>query len=340
MQEPDVIDELDLAITNALHLAPRVPWTDLATVLGADATTLARRWRRLVDDGVARITVVPGRNAVNEWPSAYVDLRCANGAVRDVATVMAEHPEVFSIHHTAGTSQLMIVLAGGARMPTYLLQRLSTVPGVLDYAVHVVTDLPFETYRWQPRALTAEQQNRLRPFGPDGQDARPLRGRITELDTQIMASLCLDGRAGYREIAAAIGISPPVVARRLGRLLRERIIGLRCDVTRRKLGLTSAAFLRGSVDSRELVNARTHLGSRVPELRLITTVAGGANAHLSLWLRSASDLFRVEHLLTRELPSLRITDRIVVLQTMKLMGHLLDENEDYVRTVPIQVGHP
>ncbi|NED98671.1 Lrp/AsnC family transcriptional regulator [Phytoactinopolyspora halotolerans] len=338
MQDSNVIGELDLEITNALQLAPRVSWTDLGHVLNAEPTTLARRWQRLLDDGVARITVVPGRHTVTELLSAYVDLRCANGAVTEVARILTDHPEVLSIHHTAGSAQLMIVLSGGPRLPDYLLTRLGGIPGILEYAVHIVPDLLFETHRWHARALTADQQARLRELNAIGGTVSAGRRPRTEVDQQIIAKLCMNGRASQQELGAAVGLSAPAVARRLRRLLRDGVIRLRCDVARPRLGLPSAAFLRGMVDPRELSAAQQRLGDRVPELRLITALAGSSNAQLSVWLRSAADLFRVEERLNRELPSLTVKDRVLVLRTMKLMGHVFDDSQRYVRTVPLRIG--
>ncbi|MFC7741398.1 AsnC family transcriptional regulator [Nocardiopsis composta] len=51
--------EFDLSLINALQLTPRAAWSDLAPILDVDATTLARRWRRLEEAGLARITVFP-----------------------------------------------------------------------------------------------------------------------------------------------------------------------------------------------------------------------------------------------------------------------------------------
>jgi DNA-binding Lrp family transcriptional regulator len=337
MQDSNVLDELDLEIVNALQLAPRASWADLAPILGADPTTLARRWERLSADGIARVTVVPRRGTVSQQSVAYVELRCANGTIPEVAAALAADPDVLTIHHTAGPAQLMIVLTAGPRLPTYLLERIGPISGILDYGVHIITDLPFETHRWHIRALTADQQKRLRALGIGAGDEQPLRGRITDLDRALVTRLCLNGRASYRELGEQTGVSAPVVARRLGRLLRAKVIGLRCDVSRRRLGLPSAAFLRGTLDRAELNAAMSDLGARTPELRLITAVAGASNAQLSVWLRSTADLFRVEERLARDLPSLRITDRIVVLRTVKLMGHVLDDSERRIRTVPLNV---
>jgi AsnC-type helix-turn-helix domain len=47
------IDEIDIALLDAMHLQPRVSFEDLARVLDVSAVTAARRWHRLSQDGLA-----------------------------------------------------------------------------------------------------------------------------------------------------------------------------------------------------------------------------------------------------------------------------------------------
>ncbi|MFC7564574.1 AsnC family transcriptional regulator [Actinomadura namibiensis] len=54
------MDELDLALVNALQLDPRAPWSRLSGPLGVDAATLSRRWSRLTESGAAWVTCVAG----------------------------------------------------------------------------------------------------------------------------------------------------------------------------------------------------------------------------------------------------------------------------------------
>ncbi|MFI5084537.1 MAG: AsnC family protein, partial [Actinomycetales bacterium] len=50
------LSEDDLALINALQIAPRMSWADAADVLGVHATSLAARWARLRKQGVAWVT--------------------------------------------------------------------------------------------------------------------------------------------------------------------------------------------------------------------------------------------------------------------------------------------
>ena len=47
------LTEEDLALINALQIAPRLSWADAAEVLGVHATRLAARWERLRSAGAS-----------------------------------------------------------------------------------------------------------------------------------------------------------------------------------------------------------------------------------------------------------------------------------------------
>ncbi|MFC3996614.1 Lrp/AsnC family transcriptional regulator [Nocardiopsis sediminis] len=337
MQVSTEVDELDLALINALQIAPRASWSELSHTLDVDATTLARRWHHLEDSGLARITAFPRRAYLGRVHMAYLELTCRNGTVLDVATALAEDPSTLSIQFTAGTSHLLLTVASVQGLSDYLLNWIGGFEDVVAYRMHVVTGILFEAHRWQVRALAPEQRRRLLALTGADSGAPVPEGRITELDQRLLDRLCGDGRAGYQALAAALGVSPTTAARRLNRLLRGGIIGLRCDIARTELGWPAAAVLWGSVDARVLERARADLGTRIPELRLCSTIAGPQNTHFIVWLRSTADLQRVEQRLVEELPGLHIADRRMVLRTVKFMGNVLDSTERYVRAVPLRL---
>ncbi|WP_420158796.1 Lrp/AsnC family transcriptional regulator [Nocardiopsis sp. CNT-189] len=330
--------EFDLSLINALQLAPRAAWSDLAPILDADATTLARRWRRLEESGLARITVFPRERLTTRRNMAYLELTCRNGTVEQVASALAEDPGTLSIQFTAGSHQLLLTVAPGQGMADYLMDWIGAFPDVVSYRVHMVTRVVSEAHRWQVRALSPEQRRRLRGLSPrteeDGGD-----DRVTELDQRIADLLCTDGRMGYQRIAERLDIAPTTAARRLNRLIRSGIIGLRCDIARAEMGWPTAAVLWGTVDP-QVLERTEDLGERVPELRLCSTIAGPENTHFIVWLRTVPDLTRVEHRLLEALPGLRVSDRRMVLHTFKFMGNVLDRAQRYVRTVPLRLHLP
>lgn len=334
MQDSTTPNEFDLSLINALQLAPRASWTDLSPILEADPTTLARRWRRLQDDGLARVTAFPRPSVMARLNMAYVELSCRNGTVEEVASVLGEHPDTLSIQFIAGSHQLLLTVVPGAGLADYLLSWIGGFPDVISYHVHVVTGMPYEAQNWQVGALSPGQRRELRALVPPV-EPRPDSDHITELDQRIIDLLCNDGRVGYHVIAERLGIAPATAARRLNRLLREGILGLRCDISRSAMGWPVAAVLWGSAGADALERARD-LGERIPEVRLCSTLAGPENTHLVVWLRSAADLIRVERRLLDEMPGLRIADRRVILRTFKFMGGIVDAEQRFTRTVPLR----
>ncbi|WP_247666237.1 Lrp/AsnC family transcriptional regulator [Nocardiopsis sp. B62] len=331
-------NEFDLSLINALQLAPRAAWAELGPVLDADPTTLARRWKRLEDEGLARIAAFPRRRVMARRYLSYVELSCRNGSVERVAAALAEDRDTLSIQFVAGSHQLMLTVVPGGGLADYLLNWVGGIPDVVSYRVHVVTEVPREAYLWQVRALSPGQRRRLRALSPTVRDPGGSE-RVTELDQSIVDLLCADARLGYQAIAERLDIAPTTAARRINRLLRDGLLGLRCDISRAHMGWPSAATLWGTVEP-EVLDGVPDLGERIPEVRLCTTIAGPENTLFILWLRDAPDLTRVERRLLEELPGLRIADRRMTLRTFKFMGGVTDSEQRFVRSVPIQLRSP
>lgn len=336
MQDPDALDETDLEIVNALQVVPRASWTELGSVLDLDPTTLARRWHRLVDEGISRITAFPRQPGAYGKQTALIEVRCHTGAETDVAMAVAEHAKTLSVEITTGEYQVLLTVLGEPRLADYVLDYLSGIPGVLGYRTHVLIDIPYEAHRWHVRALTPAQHRGLRALttATGGSEQAP-GGRMSELDQAVLSCLCVNGRIPYADIARAAGTSSSSAARAVNRVLRSGVIGLRCDIARPFLGWPFAAMLWATGDPRQGAARRPDSPERIPELRLCARTAGPDNVLLVVWLHTMADLPRVERLLGEEIPDLRISDRTIVLRPVKLMGHMFDANERYARTVPI-----
>ena len=66
-------DALDIGRVNGLQIDPRASWAKVGKVLGVSPTTVAHRWQRLVDDGIAWITACPN---LNQQMTAIVEVDC------------------------------------------------------------------------------------------------------------------------------------------------------------------------------------------------------------------------------------------------------------------------
>lgn len=106
--EPDMLDETDLALIDALQVNPRASWSRLADALMLSPTTLARRWQRLSDAGEAWVSVVMGRR--RRTTGALIEVSCRPGREHAVASALAEIPYVTTVGITTGQFQVYAIV--------------------------------------------------------------------------------------------------------------------------------------------------------------------------------------------------------------------------------------
>ena len=89
------LSEEDLALINALQIAPRLSWSDASEVLGVHATTLAARWERLRAAG-ASWTTAHLIGDPKQMCLAFVAVDCEMNRREQVTASLAAVPETTS----------------------------------------------------------------------------------------------------------------------------------------------------------------------------------------------------------------------------------------------------
>ncbi|WP_030249321.1 Lrp/AsnC family transcriptional regulator [Streptomyces violens] len=334
MQEnaPTSLSGLDAQLVHALQIAPRASWQTLAPVLGIDPVTAARRWSRLEQAGLAWVTAYPGARRLDRMCVAFVEIDCVAGSVEAVTETLVRLPQVVTVEQMAGGRDLVITVfvPGLAALSGLLLRRIAELPGVTATRAAIATRVYGEGSRWRLRALDARQREALRTAEAPQGAAAPLDAQ----DRALITELSRDGRGSAVELGRAVGLSAPTVRRRLGRLLADRDIAVRCEVARELTEWPVSATLWASVPATHLTEtARVLLG--LPEVRLCAAVTGRQNLLFTLWLQSTQDVQRLEIQLGERLPHLQLHDRAIVLKQSKLMGRALDDRGRGVDVVPV-----
>ncbi|MQY27864.1 Lrp/AsnC family transcriptional regulator [Nocardia aurantia] len=328
----DSVDELDLALINALQLSPRAPWSQVATALDIDAVTAARRWHRLTAAGLAWVTCVVGPARHPEFCLAYVDIDCAPGELDAVTAALAELDPILYLYHRSGGHALLAVLVqpNPAAVSQYLHTVLEPLPGVRGYRCELRTVGYGEATRWRLHSLEPAQQRLLRA-GATAAPPRPLR--IDGTDERLYRLLHQDGRMPFTELAERAGISDATARRRVTRLLASRQLRLRCDVAQPITGTPITAIVRAIVPAAHLATAGPALAA-LPQVRLCCALTGPDNLLLMAWLPALSALPVLEAELAEHAPGLVVTDRAISLRTVKQLGRLLDGEGRAVRDIP------
>ncbi|MGW8374874.1 Lrp/AsnC family transcriptional regulator [Streptomyces sp. ODS28] len=325
MPETDTPSELDLALAHALQLRPRASWAELAPPLGVSASTLARRWARLREAGLAWVTAAPGPAYARSRCTAFVLVRCAPGARERLMRELAAYPQVATVEAvTSGGDVLLDVLTPDLpALGALLTGELEHLDGLTSLSCMIATSLRVEGSRWRLRSLDPAQRTALREGDPRPQAERTGGGELDALDRALLRELLHDGRLTWAELAPRTGASTATVRRRLRRLESSGLVTFRCDLAETLAGRPVPVTLLARVPAPD-VDAAHQVVAALPECRLVAAVTGPANILATLWVHDLSDLHRVESALCTRLPGLTVTDRIVGLYTVKRMGHLLD----------------
>jgi DNA-binding Lrp family transcriptional regulator len=327
------VDELDLALVNAMQMRPRAPWAELAGPLGVDAATLSRRWARLATSGEAWVTCYPGAAGLDVGVIALVEVDCHPGAVAETATVLAGDAHALTVDVMTGGRDLLLDVAARslAALGDYVTERIGRLPGVAATRTFPVTALVKEGSSWEVDSLDVEQRTALQRGRTDRRGRQP----FAELDRRITLALAADGRMALPELSERTGVSVSSLRRRITTMLATGQIVLRADVAHVEAGWPVQVFFWLDVSAAGLDTVVGRL-ARLPEIRMCALTAGPADLALSVWLHRLSDLPRFEAQLAR-LPEVRIVDRSVYLRQVKRLGRLLDQQGRSVGHVPIDL---
>ncbi|GII85409.1 AsnC family transcriptional regulator [Sphaerisporangium siamense] len=337
MQESDIqpqrlLSETDLELIDALQINPRASWTEVGAAIGVDPVTAARRWQRLHSHGEAWTTVALGPRLTDAMSMTFLEIDCEPGAAVEVAETLAGEGHLITVQHVASDHDLFAI-AVAASMPAlahYLLTDLPRVPGVAKVRAHVATRVFETSCRWRLRVLPARSADALAR-----RHAAPASTRqMDEIDRRLFKALGMDGRAGYSELAGAVGTSERTVQRRLSRLVATGDIDFRCDLARAHAGWHSSAVLWLRMPDGLLEETgRVLLGW--PETRTCAALAGARNMLLTVGLHGVSDLHALVVRLEERFPHVSVADRQIVLRQSKLYGRLLDHSGHCTGVVPV-----
>lgn len=314
--------EHDIALLHALQIAPRAEWAELSGVLGSTPSTLAGRWERLREAGLAWLTVyptVPRRDVT----TALIEIELEPRHRAEAVAALCRDPRASTVEETAAGRDLIVTsfAQDHAALTEFVLDDLPRFPGVGRVRTHLVTEVHVEGADWRLDGLEPGQQEALRAH------ARKQQQPWTQLPPQyrpIVRTLTEDGRASAARIARAIDRNPATVRRQLARLLASDLLSFRCEIARLPSRWPVVCTWFAQVPAGSLERTVRSLRT-IPELRLCLSVSGKANLLFIVWARSVNDLARLERRMSEKLPWLTLVESTLTLRMPKRMGWLLDE---------------
>ncbi|MFD8706587.1 Lrp/AsnC family transcriptional regulator [Kitasatospora sp. NPDC059648] len=327
MTESAVLQPDDVRIIRALQIAPRASFAAIAAALGLTEGAVNRRYRRLRADGVIRVAGVvnPGALGQSRW---LVRLRCRPGSGSAIADALAERDDVNWVALSAAGCEIICATQSRTReqREDLLGKRLPRTAAVIDINAFAMLRqfLGGRGHYWSALqgTLTSEEEAALGSDGPPFTESpvvarEPLR--LTPEDEKLLEALAADGRAGLVDLAAAAGLTPGRVSRRLDALLRHRAVHVDVEIAAAALGYHARANLWLRVHPSAVKSAGRALAQE-PEIAFAAAISGPWNLHAVAHCRDLDELFEFTSERIGSLAGLQSMEVSPVLRHVKQAG--------------------
>ncbi|HEX9229952.1 MAG TPA: Lrp/AsnC family transcriptional regulator [Arthrobacter sp.] len=322
------ISEEDLKLINALQIAPRISWSDAASILGVHATTLAARWERLRASGAAWSTAHLMGDP-KQMCLALVDVDCEMRLRAEVTAALAAIPEVVTVEEAASNRDLMLTVITPtlARFSDIVVEQLKEIPGLTKYQTALCTRLHSGGYAWRLNVLDKSQLAALHALaGPEaaGPATPAIQGApLPQSHLDLIPFLARDGRAAAADLARALGRSPATVQRQLNRVLASRVLSFRCEIAQKYSGFPVSCQWFANVPPGQHEAAAAELRN-FRNVRLTASTTGRTNFVILMWLHSLAEVLNAEQALQQRIPGIQLVESVVVLNTAKRVGWMLN----------------
>jgi DNA-binding Lrp family transcriptional regulator len=329
------LDSLDIRIVGMLQANPRESWASLGQRLEMSPVTLARRWARLTEAGLAWTTISPDLTAVAPGTGglslAFVELQVAAGHMRQVATQMARMDQVVSADITAGGHTMMLVAIAESAMDIAMLiiDEFDSIEGIADVRSHLGVRAVTDGSRWRLLSDPAERKAGLQPT-PRSHEP---------LDTPLLASVArelgADARISATDLADRLGVSQRAARDAVSRVLSSGRVRLRAEMPRKYTPWPVSVYLFLRVPPLLRESAARQLAS-VREVRTVAETLGTYNIIVNAWVASLADVQKLEVALASKLPEVELGQTQVVLHTVKDLGRTFNEHQRASGYIPLR----
>ncbi|MEN3612139.1 Lrp/AsnC family transcriptional regulator [Plantactinospora sp. ZYX-F-223] len=318
------MDELDRRIIGALLAHPRATHAQIGEAVFTSEATVSRRVPRLLRSGTVRVIGVIDSEATRRARSLFVRLRCRPGTARRSAEHLARWQESGSVKLLTGSVECVAEVAytSNEHLLQLMLDQLPGLDGVLAVWSNQVIRRFSTPHGWSPSLLPADVVDRLRAQRMDQWSEQPPVGSpppLSRLDESIVASLAVDGRQGWQQLAERCGASPVTVRRRTEAMMTAGFLRMRTVIEPSVVGLPVNAFIALSVNPTHLGQAGELLAAHHAVL-MIAATTGDRNLCGEVALESDSALYAFLSGTVGQLPGLQHADVAVVLQSVKRAG--------------------
>lgn len=233
-----MIDDIDLDLIAALQTAPRASFDVLARVLDSSSRTVARRYARLVDEGLMRVICEIEWSLLAEGLPATVWIATDPGRAPEVARALAARADTPFVSLASGVADVFCMVHGPTRADTTraLTTALPAMPGVRTLRTEWMLRRLTSTSAWRLPRLTSDQITALTGQNTVQSVAHPRDTPLSGLEHDTVAALRHDARMPFSTLARTLDITESRARRTVAALLASGLLRPRVEVDPRDIG--------------------------------------------------------------------------------------------------------
>ena len=127
------IDELDTRLIDLLVQKANVSSGTLAKQLNVDSSTIRRRMKNLLDQGIIRITASPDLSKLGLPVVAFISMEVSNDKIKSVLKELSKYPHAAWVGATSGTFNVRTVwwLSSAEEIYKILEGEIGKISGIL-----------------------------------------------------------------------------------------------------------------------------------------------------------------------------------------------------------------
>jgi DNA-binding Lrp family transcriptional regulator len=247
-----MFDEISFKIILELGQDGRSSNAKLAQKLGISVSTVAKRTKAMLGEGLITIKAVPNPVKMGYQAGAFIGLGVDTKKIDSVCTRLTDNPHISLSASCFGRFDILLIVyfREWGMLQNFIKEKLPGIEGVKR----------IETY------LISEASKRHRSiFTNNLTTDKPVP--IDEVDQKLIEELIRNGRTKYADLADKLGMSASTISRRIAFFTKEDIIKIVAVPNPSKLGYSANAFVVLRADLAKIDEIHDRLSS-YPEVHL------------------------------------------------------------------------
>jgi DNA-binding Lrp family transcriptional regulator len=223
-----MIKDKDLKLILALDADGRASYAELSRSLGISISTVAKKIKHLLNDGVIEIKAIPNPDRLGHTAHAFVAMTTTVNKLEEVCKRLELYPNIDLLAAIFGRFNLVasVQFTSWNHLHDFISSELATIENISNMEI-----------------LFAKENKKRFYHIRGSKDSEYSTLKIDNIDRQLIDALCVDGRYSVSHLATTFNLSISSVSKRLTHLFEENAIRVRANIDYDKIGYHARAFI-------------------------------------------------------------------------------------------------